>query len=128
MKKEDFSASRAEDLGEYLGIKPGRIAALRQKSGGDPDRLLSRVIREWLNNDSEKSWLKLAKALKNCDHSLIAKKIPSSQEGMHEFLIIESVRYSITFCTLFPHHDKDSCINIGSPFYTVELLYSNPLK
>ena len=75
MKGEDFPANRAEDLGEYLGIKPGRITALKQISGGDPDRLLSNVITEWLNNDSEKSWQKLAKALKNCDHSLIAKKI-----------------------------------------------------
>ena len=84
LKEEDFHANRAEDLGEYLGIKPGRIAALKQKNGGDPDRLLSNVITEWLNNDSEKSWQKLAKALENCDHSLIAKKI-CPQEGMREF-------------------------------------------
>ena len=82
LKEEDFHANRAEDLGEYLGVKPGRIEALKQKSGGDPDRLLSNVITEWLNNDSEKSWQKLATALRHCDHSLIAKKI-SPQEGSY---------------------------------------------
>ena len=93
MKKEDFAANRAEDLGEYLGIKSGRLSDLKTKSGGDPDRLLSSVITEWLNNDSEKSWQKLATALKQCDYSLIAKKI-APQEGMHEFHIIKSVRYN----------------------------------
>ena len=111
LKEEDFHANRAEELGVYLGIKPGRIAALKQISGGDPDRLLSSIITEWLDNDKEKSWQKLATALRHCHHSLIANKIPP-QEGMHEFAIIESVSY-----TLFPHHDKDSCINIGSPLF-----------
>ena len=118
LKEEGFHANRAEDLGEYLGIKPGRIAALKQISGGDPDRLLSSVITEWLDNDIKKSWKKLATALRHCHHSLIANKI-APQEGMHEFAIIESVRY-----TLFPHHDKDSCINIGSPFYINSCQYS----
>ena len=93
MKEEDFPADRGEDLGEYLGIKPGRISALKTKSGGDPDRLLSNIIIEWLNNDNGKCWQKLAKALKNCDHSLIAEKI-APQEGMHEFHIVESVMYN----------------------------------
>ena len=109
MKKEDFPANRATDLGEYLGIKPGRLSALKVLSGGDPHRLLS-VIIEWFNNDSEKSWLKLAKALKNCGHSLIAEKL-APQEGMHEFDIIESV-------IIFFQHDNDSYINdFGSHWY-----------
>ena len=93
MKEEDFPANRAEDLGVYLGIKPGRLSDLKTESGGVPDRLLSNVITEWLNNDSGKSWQKLATTLKNCNYSLIAKKI-APQEGKHEFHIIESVRYN----------------------------------
>ena len=83
MNKEDFPADRGEDLGEYLGIKPGIISALKKKSGGDPDRLLSIIITEWLNNDKEKSWQKLSTALRYCGHSLMAEKI-GPQEGTHE--------------------------------------------
>ena len=83
MNKEDFPADRGEDLGEYLGIKPGIISALKQKSGGVPDRLLSGVITEWLNNDKEKSWQKLSTALRYCGYSLIAEKI-DPQEGIHK--------------------------------------------
>ena len=89
MKEEDFPANRAEDLGEYLDIKPERIATLRQTSGGDPDRLLSKVITEWFDN----SWQRLAKAMKHCDRSQMTTNI-APQEGMQEFSIIESVRYS----------------------------------
>ena len=44
-------------------------------SYGNADRLLSNVITEWLNNDSDKSWHKLAGALRYCNHSVMADKI-----------------------------------------------------
>ena len=81
MKEEDFPANQAENLGEYLGIRQGRMEDLSKKSGGDPDRLLSLVITEWLNNDREKSWPKLAKALKLCNQKLMAEKI-GAEKGM----------------------------------------------
>ena len=77
LKEEDFPASKAKSLGEYLDIKQGRISTLKTNSGDDPDTLLSNIITEWLNNDSEKSWQKLAKALRLCDHSLMADKLIS---------------------------------------------------
>ena len=55
----------------------------------------------WLNNDKEKSWQKLAAALNQCGYSLIAEKI-SPQEGMHEILVVESVRYNNPLSTFFP--------------------------
>ena len=36
---------------------------------------LSEVIKERLNNDSKKSWQKLATALKQCGYSVMAEKI-----------------------------------------------------
>ena len=110
MKEEDFSAGKAEELGVYLGIQPGRIYTLKKDSGGDSDILLSKVITEWLNNDSGKSWQKLATALKQCGYSLMAEKI-APQEGKHEFHIIDSVRYNTPF---IPHHTAVLII-IGSP-------------
>ena len=122
MKKEDFPADRGEDLGEYLGIKPERIATLRQTSGGDPDRLLNEVITEWFDN----SWQRLAKAMKHCDRSQMSTNI-ALQEGMHEF---SSVRYSPLH--IFSHHANDSCIHNNWKSIlvnnTIEPFYSNPLK
>ena len=101
LKEEDFPTGKADELGIYLGIKPGRISTFKKASGGDRDRLLSIVITEWLNNDKEKSWRKLAKALRHCDYPLMADKI--LKKGMHVFRV-ESV-------IIFFHHDNDSYIN-----------------
>ena len=75
LKDETFPADKAEELGVYLGIKPGRISALKKNNNNDADRLLSEIITEWLNNDNEKSWDKLANALKKCNHSVMADKL-----------------------------------------------------
>ena len=74
LKDETFPADKAEELGVYLGIKPGRISALKNNNN-DADRLLSEIITEWLNNDDEKSWDKLATALRYCNHSVMADKL-----------------------------------------------------
>ena len=84
MKEGDFPADTAGDLGQCLSIKQGIMSNLRQKSGGDPDRLLTLVIKQWLNNDSEKSWLKLADALEQCNLQLIANKI-SKWNGLNVY-------------------------------------------
>ena len=104
MKEGDFSAALSGELGIYLGIQPGRISTLRKKSSSDPDILLSEIITEWLNNDSEKSWKKLATALRQCNYSLIAEKI-DPQEGIHEmkfFFFFLSVRYNDSLNTFLP--------------------------
>ena len=87
-KKEDFPADKADELGIYLGINFGRISALKSSNLGNPDQILSAIISEWLNNDGEKSWKKLADALRNINHSSMADKLVGGgitipQEGMH---------------------------------------------
>ena len=39
--------------------------------------MLGAILLEWLENDGEKSWKKLADALKHIGHSLMADKIES---------------------------------------------------
>ena len=70
---EDFPADRAEELGTYLSIKQGRIAAL--KMNNNADQLLTAIIVEWLRNDKTQSWEKLADAVRNCHLPLLADKI-----------------------------------------------------
>ena len=78
-KKEDFPADKAGELGTFLGINHGRISTLKSNNVGNADEMLSAILSEWLNNDSEKSWEKLAKALRNLSHSLIADKIEKGE-------------------------------------------------
>ena len=75
LKDEDFSAGIAEELGLFLGIKQGRIDTLRTNNNGNADKLLTAIIEEWLRNDKEKSWKKLADAVRSCHHPLLADKI-----------------------------------------------------
>ena len=75
--KKDFPADKAGELGTFLGINPGRIFTLESNNIGNADEMLSAILSEWLNNDDEKSWEKLADALRRLDHSLMADKIAS---------------------------------------------------
>ena len=72
---EDFPAGKAEGLGTFLGIEPGKIFTLRTNNNGNADKLLTAIIVEWLRNDKKKSWEKLANAVRRCGHSLLADKI-----------------------------------------------------
>ena len=71
----DFPAGIAEELGLYLGIKPGRISTLKMNNNGNADRLLTAIIEEWLRNDKKQSWRTLADAVRRCGYSLLADKI-----------------------------------------------------
>ena len=70
-----FSASEAGELGTFLDIEQGRIDTLRTDNVGNANNLLTAIIVEWLRNDKEKSWGKLADAVRRCSHSLLADKI-----------------------------------------------------
>ena len=75
LNKEDFPANKAGELGIYLGIKHGRISTLESDNHGNADKMLSAILSEWLNNHGEKSWKKLADALKYLGHSSTADRI-----------------------------------------------------
>ena len=87
LKEEDFPADKAEELGIYLGIKPGRNSTLKRNNLGNADEMLSAILSEWLNDDGEKSWKKLADALRYLGHSSMADKLMEKKTiplgGMH---------------------------------------------
>ena len=91
LKEEDFPADKAEELGTYLGINPGRISTLKSNNVGNADGMLSATLSEWLSNDGEKSWKKLADVLRHLDHSLMADKILREKAnplgGMHKTIM-----------------------------------------
>ena len=75
LKEEDFPANKAGELGIYLGIKPGRISTLESDNHGNSDKIPTAILSEWLGNDGEKWWEKLAKALGTLRHLLTADKL-----------------------------------------------------
>ena len=71
---QGFPFSKAESLGEYLGIPPN-ILLDKKHDHKEADRLFSGVIQHWLNNGKNCSWIKLAEALEHCDHKNISEYI-----------------------------------------------------
>ena len=78
LKQNGFAAADAGKLGEKLGVPPPTLKTMvknRGGIGGDWDEILTEIIYHWLNNDLNKSWKKLAHALRGCDYSDIANVI-----------------------------------------------------
>ena len=70
-----FPAVYACKLGEQLdGVSPGDIETFK-KNHKDWDGILSDIIDHWLNNELNRSWEKLARALSACGCEDIAAKI-----------------------------------------------------
>ena len=94
----DFPADEAEELGIFLGMKKGRIDVLGINNSGNADQLLTAIIEEWLRNDKEKSWKKLADAVRSCHHPLLADKILEQNCGEKRKVRISNVIIIIHIC------------------------------
>ena len=96
-KEEDFPVDKAEELGIFLGIKPGRISTLKRNNICNADELLTAILSEWLKNDGEKSWKKLADTLRYLSHSSMADKLVEGKTiplgGMHHTTYLMEGRY-----------------------------------
>ena len=59
-----------------LDVPQGRFSTFETNHPNNADRVLIDVITYWIDN-KEASWDKLATALEECDHAMMAKKIQS---------------------------------------------------
>ena len=75
--RDEFSASDAKKLGTYLEISSAKLQELKQNNSSDAEGFLLDTINYWLENDTEKSWTKLAEALEDCGHKVLAEKARS---------------------------------------------------
>ena len=75
---DEFLPSRAKELGTYLNVPCGRLDEFRHNNMGDVKGMLIDVLNYWLETDPRKSWSKLAEAVKDCDHRVLAEKIRST--------------------------------------------------
>ena len=71
----EFPASNAKNLGTYLDIPLAKIEEFRQNNIGNAEAMLIDVLNYWLKNDKEKSWSKLAEAVKKCGDGDLSDKI-----------------------------------------------------
>ena len=76
---DEFSASNAKNLGTYLEISSAKLQELKKNNSCDAEGFLLDTINYWLENDTEKSWTKLAEAVKYCGYKLLAEKARSME-------------------------------------------------
>jgi len=74
---DEFSSGDAMKLGTYLDIPHSKLKEFKKNHTGDVGEMLLEVLNYWLENDSEKSWPRLADAVKYCGYKNLAEKIKS---------------------------------------------------
>jgi len=74
---EEFPASNAENLGLYLNLPHARIQKFSHDNPRNCRKMMQDVLCYWLENDKDKSWLKLADAVQDCGYQVLAVKIRS---------------------------------------------------
>ena len=67
------------ELGTYLNIPSGKLDEFRHNNMGNVKGMLIDVLNYWLETDPRKSWSKLAQAVEDCDHRVLAEKIRSTK-------------------------------------------------
>ena len=77
--RDKFPANDAKKLGTYLDISSAKLQELKQNNSSDAEGFLLDTINYWLENDTEKSWSKLAEAVEDCGHKLLAEKARSME-------------------------------------------------
>ena len=77
LNEEDFPADKARELGVNLDVPPGRLSTFEANRPNNANGVLMDVITYWIDNNRQASWDRLATALEECDHAVIAKKIQS---------------------------------------------------
>ena len=80
----EFPASEAKELGTYLNIPYAITQEFRINNMGNAKGMLIDVLNYWLENDPEKSWSKLAEAVKNCGYGILADKIRQNSSQFDE--------------------------------------------
>ena len=89
LNKENFPADKARKLGGCLDIPQGRLSTFKTNHPNDADGELMDVINYWIDNDGEASWERLATALEECHHTVIAKKIRSKSHKLITRLLLQ---------------------------------------
>ena len=69
-------------LGVQLDFKKGRLDIIKADHPNDVEGAKMELVSEWLNNDPDKSWDKLASALRQIGHINLSDKISAYGRGM----------------------------------------------
>ena len=69
-------------LGVQLDLKKSRLEIIKADHPNDVEGAKLELVSEWLNNDPDKSWDKLASALRQIGHINLSDKISAYGRGM----------------------------------------------
>ena len=63
----------------WIFLVPNYRSYVQQNNSSDAKGFLLDTINYWLENDTEKSWSKLAEAVEDCGHKLLAETARSME-------------------------------------------------
>ena len=75
---DTFPPSKARELGVQLELPILKIDEFSYNNQRDCLKMMQDVIGYWLENDKDKSWMKLAGAVEACDQAALADNIRSN--------------------------------------------------
>ena len=74
-----LQSGKARQLGVFLDVPQERLLTFAVNNPNNADGVLMDVITYWIDNDKA-SWDRLATALEECGHAVMAKKIQSKSK------------------------------------------------
>ena len=73
--RDSFPCHEAMKLGTFLDLTYTQLQDMSHNNTGNVEGFLISVLNYWLETDPEKSWSKLAEAVEDCGHKVLAEKI-----------------------------------------------------
>ena len=98
-------------LGVQLNVKTSRLDVIRANHPNDVDGAKMELVTEWLNNDPDKSWDKLASALRQIGRINLSDKISAYGQGMLSSFVFH-VLIHILIIYFFTAHVLFCCLCI----------------
>ena len=95
-------------LGVQLDFKKSRLDVIKANHPNDVEAAKLELVSEWLNNDPDKSWDKLASALRHIGHINLSDKISAPGQGMLFNIVL-------------------SCSNVCTRKYLISVQISHPI-
>ena len=82
-------------LGVQLNVNSCRLDIIKANHPNDVEGAKMGLVTEWLNNDPDKSWDKLASALRQMGHINLSDKISAYGQGMPSSIVCHVLIHSL---------------------------------
>ena len=88
-------------LGVQLNVDSCRLDVIKANHPNDVEGAKMGLITEWLNNDPDKSWDKLASALRQIGHINLSDKISAHGQGMLSSFVCHVLIHNLKYIIIY---------------------------